>query len=103
MSLDSVIFNSLCFAEASESFAVEDTMSSITERWLLVEELLTQRSAKQQEDDCLVKAKHCEKEIDVTLSVVNKLSCVEERNVETLSKLKVMIFSSFFSPFFNSY
>ena len=102
MSLDSLILNSLCFAVASESFAVEDTMSSITERWLLVEELLTQRSTNQQENDCLVKAKHCENGIDVTLSVVNKLSCVEERNGETLSKLKVMIFSSFFS-FFDCY
>jgi hypothetical protein len=66
-------------------------MSSITERWLFVEELLTQKSANQQEADWLVKTKNCEKEIDETLSVVNKLNCVEERNVETLSKLQVLI------------
>ncbi len=78
--------------EASESFAVEDTMSSITERWLFVEELLTQKSANQQQTDWLVEAKNCEMEIDETLSVVNKLSCVEERNVETLSKLQVLIY-----------
>ncbi|EFX89386.1 dystrophin [Daphnia pulex] len=77
--------------EASESFAVEDTMSSITERWLFVEELLTQKSANQQETDWLVKAKNCEKEIDETLSVVNKLNCGEERNVETLSKLQAKL------------
>ncbi|XP_046644687.1 utrophin-like isoform X8 [Daphnia pulicaria] len=77
--------------EASESFSVEDTMSSITERWLFVEELLTQKSANQQETDWLVKAKNCEKEINETLSVVNKLNCVEERNVETLSKLQAKL------------
>ncbi len=90
MSLDSVSIN-FFFVEASESFSVEDTMSSITERWLFVEELLTQKSANQQETDWLVKAKNCEKEINETLSVVNKLNCVEERNVETLSKLQVLI------------
>lgn len=99
MSLDSVSINVFfVFLEASESFTVEDTMSSITERWLFVEELLTQKSANQQETDWLVKAKHCEKEIDLTLSVVNKLNCVEERNVETLSKLQVLIYHFLFSP-----
>ena len=78
-------------------------MSSITERWLLVEELLTQKSSNQQEADWLIKAKHCEKEIDETLSVLNKLSCLEECNVETLSKLKVLtyLFSAF--SLFDSY
>lgn len=76
-------------AEASESFAVEDTMSSITERWLLVEELLTQKGANQQDVERLLRAKHCEKELDNTLSTVNKLSNVEERNEETLSKFQV--------------
>uniref|UniRef100_A0A0N8BMF8 Dystrophin major muscle n=2 Tax=Daphnia magna TaxID=35525 RepID=A0A0N8BMF8_9CRUS len=77
--------------EASESFAVEDTMSSITERWLLVEELLTQKGANQQDVERLLRAKHCEKELDNTLSTVNKLSNVEERNEETLSKFQAML------------
>lgn len=65
-------------------------MSSVTERWLLVEELLKQKCAQQQQEtDRVLKAKHCENEIDNALSIVTKLSNVEERNVETLSKFQV--------------
>ena len=66
-------------------------MSSITERWLLVEELLKQKRNQQQEANRVLKAKHCENEIDNALSITTKLSNVEERNVETLSKIQVRI------------
>ncbi len=65
-------------------------MSSVTERWLLVEELLKQKCAQQQQEaDRVLKAKHCEYEIDNALSIVTKLSNVEERNLEALLKFQV--------------
>lgn len=83
------------FADASETFDVEDTMSSITERWLLVEELLKQRSAHKQEADWTVKAKQFENKIDDALNSVAKLSSADESNVDTLSKLQVLRLLSF--------
>lgn len=65
-------------------------MSSMTERWLLVEELLKQKSAQQQvviQQQLLVQDN--ENSIDTVLSNPVPLSLQEEKNDETLNKLRV--------------
>lgn len=65
-------------------------MSSITERWLLVEELLNQKSSSQEADN-LLQARICENELNAVLNTESKLSNVEERNEATLAHLQVII------------
>ena len=65
-------------------------MSSMTERWLLVEELLKQKSANQQiviQQQLLVQ--DSENSIDTVLNNPVPLSLQEEKNDETLNKLRV--------------
>lgn len=76
--------------DVDEAFDVEDTMSSITERWLLVEEVLEQRRDNQMENDRVLQISICGKEIDDILNTVTKLNSAEEQNEETLSKFQVI-------------
>ena len=76
--------------DTSEIAEVEEGMSSMTERWLLVEELLKQKNAQQQvviQQQLLVQDH--ENSIDTVLSNPVPLSLQEEKNDETLNKLRV--------------
>ena len=76
--------------DVSEIAEVEEGMSSMTERWLLVEELLKQKNAQQQvviQQQSLVQ-EH-ENSIDTVLSNPVLLSLHEEENDEMLNNLRV--------------
>lgn len=68
---------------------VEECMRSLTERWLLVEELIKQCSSQQQEDERITKIKDDDDEMQSILSMQIDLSNQEQKNEHTLNFLKV--------------
>ena len=77
------------FVVGREIADVEEEMSSMTERWLLVEELLKQRNAQQQEANQQQLVQDGENSIDTVHNNPVPLSLQDEKNDQTLKKLRV--------------
>ena len=65
-------------------------MTSLTERWLIVEELLKQRDQQQQEADRRQVLNQMEVEFDAVLDETITLSLDSQKNEEAIVKLKVI-------------
>lgn len=82
--------NQIHFEDADEVFDVEDIMSSITERWLLIEEVLEERTSGTVENRIL-RARNGIDGIDELFNQT-KLSSIVDGNFERhISKLEVII------------
>jgi hypothetical protein len=82
--------NPLLPADMNEVCKVEDDMTSLTERWLIVEELLKQRDQQQQEADRRQVLNQMEAEFDAALDETIALSLDSQKNEEAIVKLKVI-------------
>ena len=82
--------NPLVPADMNEVCKVEDDMTSLTERWLIVEELLKQRDQQQQEADRRQVLNQMEVEFDAVLDETITLSLDSQKNEEAIVKLKVI-------------
>lgn len=83
----------ICLSLGAEEITdVEESMRSVTERWLLIEEMIKQRSVTQQEVDRVTKVKDHDNEILSILNMKIELSNQEQKNEHTLSFLKVKLF-----------
>lgn len=85
------LFLLLLFLDASDITQVEDTMGTLTERWLLIEELIEKKkSIPQSEDGNILSAvEDCEKNIDSVLKSEASFSSLEANNEIKLGQLKV--------------
>ena len=82
--------NPLVPVDMNEVCKVEDDMTSLTERWLIVEELLKQRDQQQQEADRRQVLNQMEVEFDAVLDETITLSLDSQKNEEAIVKLKVI-------------
>jgi len=89
--LQSLFFIIIVFLDASDITQVEDTMGTLTERWLLIEELIEKKKSVPQNEDGNISSavEDCEKNIDSVIESESSFSSLEANNEVKLAQLKV--------------